>query len=335
MRSFRERNPVVIGAAGLALVGLLVWSAFNVERLPLIGTRGVALAAAFSEAGGLRPGDEVRVAGVKVGKVTEVRLEGDHVRVEFRVGRDTELGQDTGAAVKVKTLLGRKYLALVPDGPGRLRAGSEIPLDRTVSAYDVVQAFSDLTTTTERIDTSQLARALDTLAREFRDSPGEVRAAIGGLSRLSRTIASRDRQLRSLLHHAEGVSKVLADRDQDLARLVKDGDLLFQEVRARSQVIHELLVSTSALAQQLTALARENRAQLGPALDRLDGVLGLLQRNQSNLERSIQLLAPFARVFTNTLGNGRWFDTYIQNLVAVPGTVSSPGSAQIPPRSHP
>ncbi|KWX02723.1 MCE family protein [Carbonactinospora thermoautotrophica] len=333
MKSFRERNPLTIGAVGLTLLGALMVAAFNIEDLPLIGG-GAKYTAAFSEAGGLKPNDEVRIAGVKVGKVTAVELDGDHVRVEFRVDKGTKLGTETGAVVKIKTILGQKYLALQPKGPGQLQPGAEIPLDRTVSAYDVVQAFSDLAETTEQIDTKQLAEALDVIATEFKDSPEEVKASIRGLSRLSQTIASRDAQLRQLLQHTQGVSQVLADRNADLVRLMKDGDLLMQEIQARRVVIHQLLINTAQLAQQLTALVEENRAQIGPALDRLHTVLQILLRNQQNLERSIQMMAPFVRVFTNTLGNGPWFDVYVANLVPVPITVSNPGSVEIPPRSN-
>ncbi len=188
----------------------------------------------------------------------------------------------------------------------------------------MVEAFSDLATTTEDIDTGQLATALDTVANTFRDSPEEVRAAVDGLGRLSRTVASRDAQLRELLQHANGVTGVLADRNKELVTLLTDGDLLLQELRKRRADIHTLLVSTVTLSQQLTGLVRENRAAIGPALTNLKNVLATLEANQANLDRSIRLLAPFVRVFANTTGNGRWFDTYIQNIVPVPG---GPGSA--------
>ena len=197
------------------------------------------------------------------------------------------------------------------------------PLDVTLSEL-AIEAFSDLATTTEDIDTGQLATALDTVANTFRDSPDEVRAAVDGLGRLSRTVASRDAQLRELLQHANGVTGVLADRNKELVSLLTDGDLLLQELRKRRADIHTLLVSTVTLSQQLTGLVRENRAAIGPALANLKNVLATLEANQANLDRSIRLVAPFVRVFANTTGNGRWFDTYIQNLVPVPG---GPGSA--------
>jgi phospholipid/cholesterol/gamma-HCH transport system substrate-binding protein len=206
---------------------------------------------------------------------------------------------------------------LEPKGPGQLAAGSEIPMSRTVAAYDVVEAFSDLATTAEDIDTEQYAEALDTIATTFEDSPDEVRAAVDGLGRLSRTIASRDTQLRELLDHTAGVSEVLAERNEEFVTLLADGDLLLQELERRREDIHVLLVNTAKLADQLTALVRENRRDIGPALQNLRNVVAVLRANQDNLDKSIELLAPFVRVFANTLGNGRWFDTYVENLVPV------------------
>jgi len=309
---FRERNPVIVGAVGLAVIASMLLFAFNIDRVPFLN--GTEYTAAISEAGGLKENDEVRIAGVKVGKVTGVALDGDHVQVTFQVDDDTEFGRETSASVRIKTVLGQKFLMLEPKGSGQMAAGSEIPVTRTQAAYDVVEAFSDLATTAEGIDTEQYAEALDTIATTFEDSPDEVRAAVDGLGRLSRTISSRDTELRELLDHTSGVSEVLADRNEEFVTLLADGDLLLQELERRREDIHVLLLNTAKLSEQLTALVRENRQEIGPALANLRNVVETLERNQANLDRSIELLAPFVRVFANTLGNGRWFDTYVENL---------------------
>lgn len=316
MTPFRERNPVPIGAAGLTVMALLILLAFNVQAIPFLGG-GPAYSAAFSEAGGLRPGDDVRLAGVKVGEVEDVGLEDGHVRVDFRVTEPATFGERTGASIRIKTLLGEKFLSLEPAGDGRLAEGAQIPLDRTVSAYDVVTAFGDLASTTEEIDTDQLAGALDTLATEFRNTPEEVQASLEGLSRLSRTIASRDDELRRLLDRSREVTGVLAERDEELALLIQDANLLLVELERRREDISRLLDATVTLSQQVTALVRENRAELRPALERLGAVLAVLRENKESLERGIALMAPFTRVFANTLGTGRWFDTYVQNITPV------------------
>ena len=317
MTPFRERNPVPIGAAGLTVLGLAILLAFNVQSIPFLGG-GPAYSAAFSEAGGLRDDDDVRIAGVKVGEVRSVELDGDHVRVDFRLTGDSAFGEETGASIRIKTLLGDKYLSLEPAGDGQLEPGSEIPIDRTVSVFDVVEAFSDLTEVNEGIDTDLLAEQMDTLATEFEDTPEEVRSSLDGLSRLSRTIASRDAELKALLESSREVTAVLAGRDAELELLVDDANLLMIELDRRRDDIARLFDATARLADQLTQLVRENRAQLQPTLEQLQQVLTLLQENKADLERGIELMAPFTRVFANTLGTGPWFDTYVQNLTPVP-----------------
>ncbi|WP_395696080.1 MCE family protein [Nocardioides sp.] len=324
---FRERNPVVVGAVSLAVVALLVLMAFRAQDLPLIGG-GDTYYAAFSESGGLKAEDEVRIAGVRVGKVESVELEGDHVKVTFRVDTPSEFGQDTRAAIKVKTLLGAMYLALEPAGDGQLAEGSEIPVDRTSSPYDVVQAFSGLAKTSERIDTDRLATSLTTLADLTRNTPEEFRGALQGVSALSSNIAARDAQINTLLGNLDRVTTVLDARDQDIVALMKDSDVLFRALVARRQAVHDLLVSTSRLSTELTALVRQSRADLAPALDHLQNVVAVLNKNEDNLDNSLRLMAPFYRVFASTLGNGPWFDTYIQNMPPAPSLSGLGGAAR-------
>jgi phospholipid/cholesterol/gamma-HCH transport system substrate-binding protein len=122
--------------------------------------------------------------------------------------------------------------------------------------------------------------------------------------------------LRTLLEKANRVTGVLASRDVQLQRLLADGGLLLDELNARRDAIHSLLLNTTTLATQLSGLVSDNEKTIGPMLDNLHRVLALLQANQDNLDRSLQLMAPFYRVFANALGNGKWFDNYICNLSA-------------------
>ncbi len=317
---FRERNPIPIGIAGLVAIAILLVLAFNASSLPVIGG-GPTYAADFSEAGGLKADDDVRIAGVKVGKVESVDLAGDHVRVDFRITTGAAFGPESAASIRMKTLLGQMYLSLEPRGGGQMKEHTTIPLSRTLSSYDVVDAFSDLTKTTERIDTDQLATSLDVLATQFKDSPANVKAALSGLSRLSTTISSRDDELHRLLADANSVSATIAERNKVIDTLIRDADLLLVELNARRDAIHTLFLNTSAMAQQITGLVQDNRAALKPALDQLNGVLATLKKHETDLTRTIDAMAPFTRLFANVLGTGRWFDTYIQNLTNPIGTV--------------
>jgi phospholipid/cholesterol/gamma-HCH transport system substrate-binding protein len=307
----------VIGAISLVALAALLLASFKASSLPLIGG-GDVYHAAFSEAGGLKPNDEVRIAGVRVGKVESVELAGDHVRVTFRVDQDAELGQDTLAAIKVKTILGAMFLALQPAGPGQMEEGSEIPEERTSSPYDVVEAFTGLAETSEQIDTDQLAESLTTLADLSRNTPEEFRAALKGVSALSANVAAKNEKIGELLRNLDTVSSVLDERDEDIIALMEDADVLFRSLVQRREAVHTLLESTSRLSRELTSLVKQSRADLKPALTHLQNVVQVLNKNEDNLDRSLRLMAPFYRVFANTLGNGPWFDTYIQNMPPVP-----------------
>jgi len=317
MIPFRERNPVKVGAISIMVLALLMAIAFKAEDLPLIGG-GTTYYADFSEAGGLKSGDEVRIAGVRVGKVDSVDLDGNHVKVGFRVKTDSGFGSDTEAAIKIQTLLGQMYLDLEPAGPGQLADGSEIPVSRTTSPYDVVQAFTGLANTAGKIDTKRLASAMTTLADLTRTTPASFRKALEGVSALSSNIAAKDDKINSLLKHLDQVSGTLDQRDQDIVGLMKDAGSLFDALVARRQAVHNLLVSTTSLSRQLTSLIDKSRADLKPALDNLSEVVDVLNRNQDNLDSTLHLMAPFYRVFANVLGNGPWFDSYIQNMPPVP-----------------
>jgi phospholipid/cholesterol/gamma-HCH transport system substrate-binding protein len=161
------------------------------------------------------------------------------------------------------------------------------------------------------------------LADTFENSPEEIRASLQGLRRLSETISSRDTELHELADRARSVSQLLADRNSDFARLVDDGDRILQAVQARRDVIHQLLVRTVLLSQQVNALISENEAELRPMLANLQRVNDVLLRNQKSLDRMIELYGPFTRQFTDATGSGRWFDNYIQNLLPIPASIKN------------
>lgn len=308
--AFAERNKIVIAVAGLLAMALVFLVTFNAAALPVVGG-GHEYTARFAEAGGLKKGNEVRVAGVKVGKVTDVSLDGTVVEVRFRADVD-ELGDKTTAAVKVKTMLGQKYLSLDPLGAGRL--DGPIPQERTTTPYDVNAAFSDLSDTVDEIDTTQLETSFEALSDAFRDTPDSVRTMLSGLTDLSRTISSRDEELAKLLDSTSTVSETLKDRNAEFAKILTDGSSLLDELEQRRRTVQAMLDGTARLGTELQGLVKDNEDALKPALAKLDDVARILQDNQDNLDAALKRLGPYYRVLTSALGNGRWVDSYVCGL---------------------
>ncbi|MFZ2511223.1 MAG: MlaD family protein [Gordonia sp. (in: high G+C Gram-positive bacteria)] len=306
-----KRTAKSVGILGLAAIVMISLATFYLKDLPLIGA-APQYTVQFHEAAGVTPGNEVRVAGVRVGEVTDVRLDGNRVLMRMRVA-DTWIGDETQATIQIKTVLGQKYIALNPKGTNR--ADPREILTDTVEPYDVVQAFSDAADQIENVDTNQVAKALGELSDVFTASADDIGPSLEGISRLSQTIASRDKEIRRLLKATRDSSKILADRNQQFTRLIAGTGVLLQELNTRQESISALLSSTEAMSTALTGIVKDNEKQIGPVLTSLKQVTNILTAQNENVRNSIINLAPFYRLYANVLGNGRWFESVVTNLI--------------------
>jgi phospholipid/cholesterol/gamma-HCH transport system substrate-binding protein len=128
----------------------------------------------------------------------------------------------------------------------------------------------------------------------------------------------------SVLAGTRTVTGTLASEDARFQALLGDGNLLLSELKQRQAAINSMLVTTQALATQISGLVTDNQAQLGPALQALDQVTSVLQQNQANLNRAMALAGPYYRLLGNALGNGHWFDVYLCGLI--PSSYLPPGT---------
>lgn len=319
IKPLAERNRVTVGVVGILLVLGLVIATFSYDKLPFIkGTDDYA--AYFSEAGGIKPAGDVRVSGMSVGRVSGIHLEGTRVRIDFTVRRGVELGDRTEAAIKTETVLGTKMLEITPRGDGHL--DGPIPLERTTSPYDLPSALGDLTTTISGLDTVKLSQSLTTLSQTFADTPGVLKTALEGVSRFSDTLNTRDAKLRNLLANANSVTSVLAKRSDQIAALVSNSNALLREVVAQRNSIDELMGNLTRVSREISGLVAENRGRLTPAVDKLNGVLGILANRKQELQRTLYLLRRYAMSFGEVLGAGPFFKASVVNLI--PGQFSQP-----------
>lgn len=318
-----EARILRLGVITLVVMVLVSAATFNLGKFP--GFRGTAYYAEFSDASGIHKGNIVQVGGIRVGRITDVTLAGDRVKVKFELDGDVEFGKESKASIEVLNLLGEKFLDVQPAGEGQLAEGGTIPIERTESAYDIVGVFSDLTTTTEQIDTEQLSRALDTVADTLEVSAPEIQSSFDGIARLSRSVASRDAEIQTLLEGSQDVSKVLADRSGDIVELMKNSDLVFQELLKRKDAVHDLLVNARTLARELRGLVEDNEKQIGPALKEVDGLVSFLLSKKTKIKETLAALGPYVSILSNIVGTGPWFDAYASNLLALPTGEFLPG----------
>lgn len=309
------------GLTGTIAIAVVVLASLNLNNLPLVGNSDV-IHAEFAEAGGLRGGDSVLVSGAEIGKVRDVKLDGGVVVADLALTDDViELGDQTEARIVTVTLLGRAAVELVPAGSGDMSRGDKIPVSRTDAPYNITSALNQLTTESEAIDKAQLQAALDEVATTLDTSSKSIGPALRGITSLSQAISSNDDELAELLGRANRVTDILADRDTQIASLLTSGQSLLSELDARQRVIVSLLDSTKVLAHQLRSVMTENARVIGPALDELNDLVTLLNRNKTALQDSITGLRGYTTSFGDAVSTGPWFDAYIQNLTA-PSTLA-------------
>ena len=312
----RRSDPKILrmGAISLGLLLLVMAASFNLQQFP--GFRGTVYHAELTDASGLRTGSEVQVAGIRVGRVNELKIGPERVIAEFDV-KDATLGRSTRASVEVKSLLGEKFLNITPEGSGELKGGSTIPLSRTDVAFDIVGTLGTLTTQTEETDKKTLTTALNSLAETMDAAAPEIKSSFTGLSRLSNTIATRDEEIEELLQRSRNVTALLDERKGDLVSLMEKADLIFQELRQRKQTIHTLLVNAEELAVQLEGTVKDNQEQIRPALAKLQNVLEFLHAREDQIETLIHNYGPYVNILGNIIGTGPWFDAYVPNILGV------------------
>ncbi len=322
MRRYSDRQIVRIGTISIVVALIAMAAALNLQKFP--GLRGTGYAAQFSDASGLHKGNMVQIAGVQVGRVSRIELRGSYVVAHFDIDNGVSFGDQSTAEIEVLNLLGEKFIDLHPKGAEKADGGSTIPLARTDSSYDIVKVFGELSDTTERIDIPQLQEALSTVAGTMDRTSDEAGAVFDGLSRVSRTIASRDAQLQQLLARAKSVTRLLAERKGDLVAVIQDGNQILGELRARRAAIHTLLLNTGRLARELGGLVEDNQKQIGPMLADLHQVTQILVKRRDQLQRAVHAFGPYTRILSNIIGTGPWFDAFAVNLGTI-ATENSPG----------
>jgi phospholipid/cholesterol/gamma-HCH transport system substrate-binding protein len=320
MRSFSQPQLAVIGAIGMAAIAGIVLAALQYDKLPVFTAQKEEYSAYFTESSGIGPGAHVQVSGFQVGAVTGVELDGTRVRVDFNVDKNIPLGDRTEAAIKARSLLGAKVLEITPRGEHTLSA--PIPIERTTPAYQLPDALGDLAETVNALDTDRLNESLTTLAQTFQDTPPDLQIAVEGVARFSQTLNERDAQLRELLADANKVTGVLAKRTDQVVNLIVNTNALLSQLQTQSSALDHISGSISALSQQLSGFVADNRAQLRSALDKLNGVLTIVDNRRERVQQSIKLLNAYAMSLGESVSSGPFFKAYVVNLL--PGQFVQP-----------
>lgn len=315
IKNFRERSPVLVGLISIIAITGATTFAFFVDRIPQL-KQAYEVKAEFKDAAGVKAENQVRVAGIKVGTVSEVELRDDHVLITMEIENGTQVPADTFAEIKLATLLGTKFIDLeAKGGEPFLEDGDVIPSDRTSVPYEIYQASNQGTGVLEELDGDALNAALRQVTKLIEVSEDEVGVALEGLNELGTGLNEKDEELRSLLSGSEELTALLADEGDELVRLIDASNDVLGSLARKRENVQTLLTVTRKMAGTVTAVLRENRGELDSILDDLHNALVVLERNVEHLDVAFEYAGPSSRYFASIFTQGRWGDIYSCALV--------------------
>lgn len=285
-------------------------------------------AAEFVDATGVNPGDDIRIAGVKVGTVEKVEALGaDRAKVEFTVNADTDVDVATKATIKYRNLIGQRYISLSqPDGASqRLRENATIPVARTAPALDLTVLFNGFKPLFEALSPDDINKLSFEIVQVFQGEGGTLEGLLGSTATITQTLATRDKVIGDLITNLDFVLGRIADRDTQLSRLITSFRQLVGGLKDDREAILSSLDSISELSVQTAALVSDVKDPFVKDIKELRTVAGTLNRNRREIDRGLQVLPIKLRKIGRTAIYGSFFNFYLCDFtfaVNIPGVTA-------------
>jgi phospholipid/cholesterol/gamma-HCH transport system substrate-binding protein len=316
-KSFLERNQRVIG---LVAIVLLVGG----SAMALLLTGGVFasrynVTAYFSDAAGIRPGDQVTVAGLPAGVVKGLEVQHGQVAVDLGINSGVDMPEDSTADIVVQTLLGKEAVDLKAGESKRLlEDGDTIPVQRTTTPVNITQLNDISVRLMNHSDAEALNRLLDEVSQVAAGKGPDVHRLVTGLADLAAAVDARRQQLGGLIDALRKLSTTLANKDQTIVSLIDNLTPVMQNLAQRQRAIATLLESTDSAAHETADLVRRNRGKLDATLNALHDDLAVIDRHQIDLAATIQYLNQAVQGYSSVgYSSGvpnRWANIFVASL---------------------
>ncbi|HEV3264412.1 MAG TPA: MCE family protein [Acidimicrobiales bacterium] len=320
MKAFTDRNPRRIGivVVTVTLVAVLAVFAFNASTF----SSGYTVKARFSNAAGMGPNANVLLAGVAVGKVKSVNLNGNHVTVDMTINQGVVLPKNTTASISVQTLLGQLVVDLKPVsgwnqplGDGALLTNTSIP----VEFQNIQNIAGGLLTKSDATAINQLISSLATITQGKQQQVAQI---ISGLNGFTGVINQRQTQVSQLIAAANTLSQTVASHDSELGSAIDNLTTVIGSLAQKGTDLGNLIDNTQQAAGQINTLVTNNRPQLQATVTQLQSVLGILSQHQLDLAQGVSSAAAAITGFSSIGSSGStpvsWGNIFFNVLGSTP-----------------
>lgn len=319
MRTLEPANRLHIGLMGILVVLLVLGVGQSFTSVPVLFAQP-SYYGQFTDSGGIIKGDKVRIAGMEVGKVEDLKIDGDHIVIKFSIGTNT-IGTESRLAVQTDTILGKKVLEIETRGSDALRPGQMLPLGQSTTPYQIYDAFFDATKAATGWNIDTVKKSLHVLSQTIDQTYPHLSAALDGAAKFSDTIGKRDQEIKHLLGQANQVAAILGDRADQVDRLLVNTKTLLAAFNERGRAIDALLANISAFSAQVDGLINDN-PNINHVLEQLRTLSRILVDVKDDLATGLEEVGAFLPSLNEAIASGPYFKVVLHNLV--PGQIIQP-----------
>ena len=275
--------------------------------------------AIFTDVSGLTNGDDVRIAGVRVGTVTGIKIIKDtdgkyKSRITFTVISSRPLPKSTLAKLRYRNLVGQRYLD-IEQGPGDpndlLKNGGTIPASQTTNALDLTYLFNGFQPLFQGLDSTQINELSGELISALQGEGGSLELLLTNLADLTNSIADKDAVIGDVVDNLSSALTAVGERDNELSNLIVQLQRFISGLAQDRVTIGNSIDSINALATNTSNLLSQIRAPLAKDITDLTGLTANLNKNSSVVASFLQKLPDTVGVLIRTGSYGSWFNFYL------------------------
>ena len=301
----------------LSITIALIFSIGNVQSLRVGPVQLLddtyKLHATFDDITGLLINDNVKIAGVRVGKITGIQVVKGKAVVTMRVKHQLKLPSDTAATIRWRNLLGQRYLYLYPGTSSvSLQPGDRIR--KTTSVVDLGDLLNRLGPIVAAIDPAKVNEFLDTIVGALSGNEAKIGASIDNLAKIADTLGQRDEAIGRLVGNVDTVAAAVADRDAEIRQVLDNLNAITKTFSDNTDVLDDAVVELGDFNGHLSAILGNNRKQIDSIVSNLATVVATVGAKLPTLDHIVGGLDDAALRLANVSSYGEWLN---QNILCL------------------
>jgi phospholipid/cholesterol/gamma-HCH transport system substrate-binding protein len=287
--------------------------------------------ALFTDVTGVQKGDDVRIAGVRVGQVAKVAVVEHGGRslgaLTFQVDKSRRLAVSTRVLIRYRNLIGQRYVAL-SEGAGSsqpLRPGATLPLKQTEPALDLTVLFNGFKPLFAALNPEDVNSFAFEIIKTLQGEGGNVNSLLAHTASLTTTLADRDAVIGRTITNLNTVLGTIDARDNQLSQLLTELQRFVSGLSQDRAAIGASLTNIAGLAESTSGLLKDSRPAIRDDVKQLGRVTGTLDGNKALVDKFLKNLPNKLNTITRTATYGSWFNFYLcdfEGRVILSNTVS-------------